>query len=275
MTDKKMNRLPLIAFASLPLTVGLVLAQTTPSSTAGTGTATTGTTAQAPQRVQPTQPGQRPQGTATTAPQGTGTNYADVFLQKLAAQLGVSVDRLKAAAITAGSATIDQGVKAGDFPNDLATRLKQDLQQRPFALAGGRGLPGGFGPGGDRGQDDGGPRGERGPGPMGQGEGAASGAAVRAAVARALGLTEQTLAQQLQNGQTIEQLAQARGVTTASLHAAAVTALKTQLSAEVKSGRLTQAQADEHLSRAQADPNFGLHFGRGMPRGPQGQTNSD
>lgn len=139
---RKTARLPLIALAALPLTVGVVLAQ---QSTSGTAAAPT---AQA-QRVQPVQPGQTPTtpvqpGQAAPRPV-SGINYADVFLQKLAAQLGISTAELKSAAIAAGSATIDQGVTAGDFPSDRAAEMKQRLEQNPFAIGGGRGGPGGHG----------------------------------------------------------------------------------------------------------------------------------
>lgn len=162
------NRLPLIAWAALPLTLGLAFAAQNQ-----------------PQRVQPVQPGQTQPGQTQPAPgtpgipqgqrgqgqlgqerQGSGTNYADVFLQKLAAQLGVSVDKLKAAAVAAGGATIDQGVKAGDFPSDRAAEMKQRLNENPFAFGhggpGGRGGHGGHGP---HGHGRGGPdemRGQRG-----------------------------------------------------------------------------------------------------------------
>lgn len=152
------NRFPLIAFAALPLTLGLVVAQTQSS--------------QAPQRVQPVQPGQSAQQNPSTQQrQGTqtpgiqqrqqsGTNYADVFLQKLAAQLGITVERLKAAAIAAGGATIDQGVQAGDFPSDRAAELKGRLQDNPLSFGHGFGGPGGrgghgHGPHGDRDGDGG------------------------------------------------------------------------------------------------------------------------
>lgn len=160
----KLSKLPLIALAALPLTVGAVLAQT-------------GTLAQT-QRVQPAQPGQQNRsatpGTQQNSQQNqrgpqnqSGTNYADVFLQKLAAQLGVSVARLKAAAVAAGNATVDQGVKAGDFPQDRAADMKSFLQQNPFALGGGRGPGMGHrhgGPDGDGGRGD-----MRGPGGQDQG----------------------------------------------------------------------------------------------------------
>ena len=155
---RKTARLPLIALAALPLTVGVVLAQQSTSGTAAAPTAQAQRvqpvqpgqtpTAQA-QRVQPVQPGQTP---TTPAQPGqpaprpvSGINYADVFLQKLAAQLGITTAELKSAAIAAGSATIDQGVTAGDFPSDRAPEMKQRLEQNPFAIGGGRGGPGGHG----------------------------------------------------------------------------------------------------------------------------------
>ena len=73
---------------------------------------------------------------------------------------------------------------------------------------------------------------------------------------------------------TLAQIAQARGISTATLHTAAVEALKTGLATDVKAGRLTQAQADQRIAQAQADANFGLNFGRGgRGGGPRGQTN--
>ncbi|MVN88666.1 hypothetical protein GO986_18170 [Deinococcus sp. HMF7620] len=158
-----MKRLPLIALAALPLTLGLVLAQQTASS------------AQTAQRTQPAQsgprtpgaqpqPAPRPQG---AAPQNTDTNYADVFLQKLAAQLGTTAAKLKAAAVTAGGATLDQAVKAGDLPSDRAAEIKGRLQTSPFSL-GGHGFGGLGGPGMRGDHNHRGPGGPRGEAPEGQ-----------------------------------------------------------------------------------------------------------
>ncbi|MFC3861740.1 hypothetical protein ACFOPQ_13310 [Deinococcus antarcticus] len=288
MKKNALASLPLIAVAALPLTVGLVFAQTSG-------------TAQAPQRVQPLQPGQSSQGqnqqgqnqqgqTQQNQRQQSGTNYGDVFIQKLAAQLGITVEKLKAAATAASKSTIDQGVKAGDFPADMAQNMTQRLQDDPFALAGGRGGRGGHGMHGDGDGDFGsgrdgpdgrfqgsqpGQQGQPQPGQSDQRMGRDSlGQAVTAAVAKALGLTEQQLFTQLQGGQTVAQIAQARGISTATLHTAAVEALKTGLATDVKAGRLTQAQADQRIAQAQADANFGLNFGRGgRGGGPRGQTN--
>ncbi|PNY82398.1 hypothetical protein [Deinococcus koreensis] len=147
-TTRNTRRLPLIAFASLPLTIGLGFAQQSAASTSAAPTAQA-------QRLQPAQPGQTMPGQTRPGQMrpNSGTNHADVFLQKLAAQLGTTVPKLRAAAIAAGSATIDQGVKAGDIPAGRAAAMKQRLQQHPFAAFGGRGHGG---PGLGR---DGGPRG--------------------------------------------------------------------------------------------------------------------
>ncbi|BDP41471.1 hypothetical protein DAETH_14400 [Deinococcus aetherius] len=248
--------------AALPLTAGLVFA-------AGTSTN--------PQRVQPAQPEQQGQGTQSGGQtpsrqrQSSGTNYADLFLQRLAAGLGITVERLRAAAVAAGNATIDQAVRNGDIPEGRAADLKARLQDAPlnFGRFGGRGHMGRGGPDGR--MDDRGPR-------------AGFGRAIAAAVARTLGLSEQALVGQLQSGQTVRQIAQARGVSTQTVHNAAVAALRTSLAAEEQAGRLSQAQAQQLLARAQADENFGLNFGhaghgypgrdgQGTPRAPTQPNN--
>ncbi|WP_272976488.1 hypothetical protein [Deinococcus geothermalis] len=230
MTYSKKRSL-LLALAALPLSAGLVFA-------AGTSSITP-------------QPGQT---------QGQGrTPYTDVFLQKLAAQLGLSVDRLRAAATSAANATIDQAVRAGDLPQNRAAELKARVQAAPLN----------FGLGGR-------PRPERGPAEPGERRPRAGlGRAVTAAVARTLGLSEQALRAQLRSGQTVTQLAQAKGVSTQTVRSAALAALKSELAREVQAGRLTQAQADQRLARAQADTSFGLALGRGGhdgPNAPRGLT---
>ncbi len=86
-------------------------------------------------------------------------------------------------------------------------------------------------------------------------------AVINAAVAKALGLTPDTLRQQVQAGKTVADLAKAKGVSTATIRTAALAALKTQLAADVKAGKLTQAQADQHLARATANTTLGLMAG--------------
>ncbi|MBZ9711897.1 hypothetical protein [Deinococcus multiflagellatus] len=146
-----MKRLPLIALAALPLTAGVVLA----------GTVTAGAPARSAPAAQ-AQP-QTPQPGPRTP---SGTNYGDVYLQKLAATLGVTVDKLRAAAVSAGNATIDQAVKAGDVPSDRAAEMKAHLQDHPLGF-GRRGFGGPGGRGGPGHDYDHGPRGAL-PGSQGQ-----------------------------------------------------------------------------------------------------------
>lgn len=144
----KPGRQTLFVLAAVPLTAGLVLA--------ASGAPSQATSTQTPQQVQPTQPGQAQPGTSQTQPsQTTATNYADVFLQKLAAALGVSVERLKAAALSAGRATVDQAVSAGDLSAEQAARIKERMQNDLLRFGFGRG---GFG----RGDHDHGPGGRGG-----------------------------------------------------------------------------------------------------------------
>ncbi|WP_221088791.1 hypothetical protein [Deinococcus aquaedulcis] len=128
-----MKRLPLIALAALPLTAGVVLA----------GTVTANTPARSAPAAQAQPSPQTPQAAPRTP---SGTNYGDVYLQKLAATLGITVDQLRAAAVSASSATIDQAVKAGDMPSDRAAQMKAHLQDHPLGFGGrGFGGPGGRG----------------------------------------------------------------------------------------------------------------------------------
>ena len=103
-------------------------------------------------------------------------------------------------------------------------------------------------------------------------------------VAQKLGLTYAELNKTLQNGQTVAQLAQAKGVSLDELKATALAAMKTSFADLVKQGVMTQAQADWMLDRMDDMPmfNFEKGFGRGMmngrgmmrgwqqPTGPQG-----
>lgn len=215
-----------IALVSLPVAVGVVSAQTAPAATA------------------------------------QATNYATVFLGKLASALGVSADKLTAGLKTAGNATIDEALKNQDITKTQADRLRQEVQNGQYGFFG-RGLGGDRGPGmggmGGRGMD--GP-GMDGPG-MGD-RGFGGGQAIFDAAAKALGLTTADLQTQLRSGQTLEAIAKTKNVDIKTVQAAMLTALKTQLDQDVKAGRITQAQADERYNAAKADANFGL---RGGPMG--------
>jgi hypothetical protein len=82
------------------------------------------------------------------------------------------------------------------------------------------------------------PPGGRGHGPGGPGRLAPE------TVAKILGITVDELRTAEQSGKTLTQIAAAEGISKADLVSKLVAAAKTQLAADVKAGRLTQAQAD-------------------------------
>ncbi len=112
---------------------------------------------------------------------------------------------------------------------------------------------------------------------------------VMTAVATQLGMTYDQLTAALQNGQTIAQLAAARGVSLETLQQAANTARTDSINALVEQGIITREQADWMISHMQNMPMFGFsnngsapygfgpgpmgrgRMGRGtQPTGPQG-----
>jgi hypothetical protein len=78
----------------------------------------------------------------------------------------------------------------------------------------------------------------------------APGVLLRAA-AQYLQVDRATLAKDLRSGQTLAQLAKARGKSVSGLEAAMVTAVKTQLDAAVSAGRLTSTREQQVLARVQ------------------------
>ncbi len=199
------------------------------------------------------------QSTGMTSTAAEIMDYSKVFVQKLAATLGVDQAKLEAAMKTAGNATVDEALKNQEITKAQADAMKARVQAGEYNFLT-RG-PGGRGPGQMGGQDGRGQmggqddRGDRGPG----------GPALMDATAKALGLSSEELRTQLQSGKTITEIAAAKKVDLKTVQAAVIAAYKTQLEAAVKAGKLTQAQADERLKAAQADPNFGLESGRGGP----------
>jgi hypothetical protein len=88
------------------------------------------------------------------------------------------------------------------------------------------------------------------------------------AVAQKLGMTYDELTQAVQNGRTIAQLAEAKGVKLEDLQKAATDAAKAALDDLVKQGTLTQVQADWMLDRMDDMPMFGFGAGNGLGFGP-------
>jgi uncharacterized protein YidB (DUF937 family) len=89
------------------------------------------------------------------------------------------------------------------------------------------------------------------------------------AVAKKLGMTYAELNTAVQNGQTVSQLAQAKGISLDELKAAALNTMKSSFADLVKQGVMTQEQADWMLDHMDDMPmfNFDQGFGPGMMNG--------
>jgi hypothetical protein len=144
-----------------------------------------------------------------------------------ASRLGVQPSQLSDALKSAEKTQIDADVAAGKVTKEQGDAMKTaiDSGKAPLVnVAPGR-AAGGFGHGFHRGFGD---------GPFGGLDAAAA----------YLGVTEQQLMTDLQNGQSLADVAKAQGKTADGLAAAMSADAKKNLAAAVSAGRLTQAQAD-------------------------------
>jgi hypothetical protein len=162
------------------------------------------------------------------------------FLGRVAEKLGVSEDELRTAIDDARGETLDEAVAEGR----LTERQAERMQERGFPFAGGRMLHG---------------RGH-----------------VMDAVAEVLGMTPADLVAQLQDGNSLADVAEAQGMSVEDFKAALLAQVQAQLDELVAEGGLTQEQADEILQRTEDNidniptgEGCGLGFG-GMRRGPGG-----
>jgi hypothetical protein len=191
-------------------------------------------------------------GAIATAAQDDPKKAEQTVLADAAKRLDVSTDELRSALSAAEDAQLDQAVKDGTLSQDQADAIKAARKQRGTVLD--------FGPGG-------GPGHHHGPG-FGHGPG---GDVVLPAAAKALGLSEAQVRQKLQSGKSIADVAKEQDKSLSSVKAAIKSAIVEQLDADVKAGRLTDAQRDRmvadldaHVDRiVQGNPGR-----RGGPRGP-------
>ncbi len=154
----------------------------------------------------------------------------ETFINKLAANLGISADQVKAALEQTATQIVDEGVASGRIPPDKAGQLKQRIAE-------GKGLlPGG--PGKHRGPGRGGPGGPHGPG----------GAIADAAAL--FGVDPQTLISELQSGKTLAQVGAEHGKTRDQLKADLIAAASAGLDKLVADGRITAEQKASMLGRA-------------------------
>ena len=88
---------------------------------------------------------------------------------------------------------------------------------------------------------------------------------VRKALAEKLGLTPEELTAQVNNGKTLAQIAQEKGVSNKDLAVVMETTMKTGLAQAVKDGKLTQAQADLMLQHMDGQYEWMItNMGAGM-----------
>jgi hypothetical protein len=156
---------------------------------------------------------------------------ADAFLNALAAKLGKTPDEVRNAAKAAQKDLVSQALQAGRITQEQANRLNQRIDQS-------NGMP--FGPG------------KIGPGP--KAPGAKGAPAARATfgggeLAQFLGVTPQVLKGELGSGKSLAQVAQAHGKSADQLKTFVRDQAKARLDAQVKAGRVTQAQADAALKK--------------------------
>jgi hypothetical protein len=190
---------------------------------------------------------------------GTGvavaTNRGDEAKQReqavladAAKRLGTDATKLQEALAAAEDAQLDADVKAGKLTQEQADRIKQHRKESGSVL-GGPGLRGPHGPG--FGRFGHGP----GPGPVGN---------VVESAAKAVGLSEDQLIEQLRDGKSLQDVAKAQGKDYDQVKAAVRAAIKTELDKAVKDGDLTQARADRILARLsqRLDDGLKLRFKR-------------
>lgn len=185
---------------------------------------------------------------ATSPAPSTGKNYAQVFVDKLAGILGLSSPQVQNDLKQAELQTIQQMVTDGVITQAQADAMKQRVNSgQNFALP-----------------RFGGTRGYGNRGLMNQVR-----TAELDAVAKALSMTTTDLKAQLGAGKSLSNLETAKGVSDATVKAAAKQAAKGVLDSAVRAGTITQAQEDKVLQGIDSGRSFGVPF-RHAPVKPSG-----
>jgi hypothetical protein len=156
----------------------------------------------------------------------TPTADQAAYLQKLAGKLGVSVDALTAAIKATNLEILDEKVASGDLTQEQADAARTRIENGDGPLFG-IGGPRGHGPGHGPGDDE--------------------------AVAGFLGVDEATFEAEEQAGKSLATIAADHGKSRDELKAFLTAEEKTELAQAVTDGKLTQAQADEHLAQFTAN----------------------
>jgi hypothetical protein len=161
-------------------------------------------------------------GSAIAASQIGSEADQQAILNDAAEQLGVEPSELSDALEDAYKARVDAAVAAGELTQEEGDALKERIDSGELPLLG---------------FHRGGPHGHHGP-LHGNFDAAAA----------YLGLTEAELREQLEDGQTLAEIAEAEGKSVDGLEQALIDAAGEDIAAAVEAGRLTQEQADEILA---------------------------
>jgi len=175
---------------------------------------------------------------------GSPSQESKAVIDDAAKQLGIPSSKLSDALKQALVNQVDAAVAAGRLTKEQGAELKQRLESGDFPLIGGLHREGGHHFGFFGGLD---------------------------VAAGYIGVTEAQLRTQLENGKSLAQVAKDHGKTADGLGAALVADAKQKLDKAVSAKRITQAQADEMLTRLKqriadlvnatggAGPRFGRH----------------
>ncbi len=163
-----------------------------------------------------------------SAAQAKRQAYCTSFVDHLASDLGKKPDQVNRAVSDALSQTLADAVKAGDLTQKQADAIKARQQKSNNICTGALA-------GIDRG----------------------AGAKARigmAEYAKALGISQQELKQDLAGGKTIKDVAASKGMDENTFRSNLVTAVKSNLDPRVASGKLTQQQEDAVLNKIRTKP---------------------
>ncbi len=170
-------------------------------------------------------------GAATSAQEGDGP--LGTFIGRVAEKLGISEEEFEAVIDEARTELIDEAVAEGRLTEEQAERL----QERGFPFAGGR---------------------------TGHGRGR-----VIEAAAEVLGVTQEELKDELKDGSSLAEVAEAQGMTVDDFKAELLYQLQALLDSDVADGTLTQEQADNIFGCAEEKIDSILS-GEGRPHGRPG-----
>ena len=168
-----------------------------------------------------------PSPSASPGAAGRSQAFCDSFLNHLASNLGKKPADVQAAASRALTQALDDAVKAGTLTQQQADAIKTRQSGKPVCS----GLS-----------------------PVREGRAGVSARVGLAEYAKALGISQEDLKQQLASGKTIKDIAASKGMDENAFRNNLVNAAKSDLDARVAAGKLTQQQEDMILNKLKSGP---------------------